>query len=72
MLRRLKIDPHLTRANGLEEIEFDRLGDIVALAGPNGAGKTRILKSVWTQIQHTRARVFQVGGRLNCLGPDPF
>jgi ABC-type branched-subunit amino acid transport system ATPase component/SAM-dependent methyltransferase len=65
MLRRLKLDPHLTRANGLEEIEFDRLGDIVALAGPNGAGKTRILKSVCWQIQQTRARVFQMLKRID-------
>ena len=39
-----KIPTNIAEKKGLAEIEFNNIGNLVALFGKNGAGKTRILK----------------------------
>ncbi len=42
----MHIGKEITKARGIEEINLERLGQVVALIGRNGSGKSRILKLV--------------------------
>lgn len=43
-INNLSIDKSITQEKGLEEINLERLGSVVALIGKNGSGKSRILR----------------------------
>jgi len=48
-LNRFVLDKRITEQYGIDGINMDRLGDIVALIGKNGSGKTRILNLLTEQ-----------------------
>lgn len=45
-IEKLFIDKSITSKEGIEEINLERLGPVVALIGKNGSGKSRILKLI--------------------------
>src|SRR5690606_29411974 len=49
-IQKIFLPENVTKTLGLEEINLDRLGPVVALVGKNGSGKSRLLQLVETNF----------------------
>ncbi|MCL2040933.1 MAG: AAA family ATPase [Bacteroidales bacterium] len=63
---RIRIQKEITQAKGIEEIDIQRLSDVVAFVGKNGSGKTRILDLIEDNLFYDVTAQDIINGTISC------